>query len=335
MGRFLTDVVGYANCVPVAGSVEFHAADGIGRTPGAAAGAGRPTRATPGTYTVDQLARLLEVAAPHGRGAARPASIRRSSACRCWRGAWPSCISALARAHRQPGLRPRAGAGRRPAGAGRQTVRDECTRTLALLEAAPRRPGRPLAGALAERSARRRRPSCSRASTRVARAAPAGLKTRCTATCTWGRCWSAATTSSSSTSRASRSAASTSGAPSTARCATSPACCARSTTRATPRCTRSRQGAAELERLAPWPGVGSGRCARPSCATYREVAQAGGLYGEPGRFDGRRHAARPVRAGKGALRAALRNRQPARLGRRAAAPASPRWPASTDLTPED
>ena len=61
----------------------------------------------------------------------------------------------------------------------------------------------------------------------------------------------------------------------------------------------------------------------------RQAAVDGGLHADapPSR---RRGAARPVRAREGAVRAALRARQPARLGRRCRCRASPRWPAIPD-----
>jgi maltose alpha-D-glucosyltransferase / alpha-amylase len=59
MGRHLTDVVGYANCVPVAGSVEFHADDGTVWTL-ALLQAQLPNQGDAWEYTVEQLVRLLE-----------------------------------------------------------------------------------------------------------------------------------------------------------------------------------------------------------------------------------------------------------------------------------
>jgi maltose alpha-D-glucosyltransferase/alpha-amylase len=45
------------------------------------------------------------------------------------------------------------------------------------------------------------------------------------------------------------------------------------------------QGAAEIERLAPLARSWERRVREAFLATYREVAQAGGLYGEPGGFE--------------------------------------------------
>ena len=62
MGRYLTDVVAYANCVPVAGSVEFHAGDGTVWTLALLQGQ-LTNQGDAWVYTVDQLARLLEAPA--------------------------------------------------------------------------------------------------------------------------------------------------------------------------------------------------------------------------------------------------------------------------------
>ncbi|MBK7768559.1 MAG: maltose alpha-D-glucosyltransferase [Sulfuritalea sp.] len=59
MGRFLTDAVGFEHCVPVAGSVDFHAANGAVYTV-ALLQAQVENQGDAWTYTVDRLARLLE-----------------------------------------------------------------------------------------------------------------------------------------------------------------------------------------------------------------------------------------------------------------------------------
>ena len=59
MGRFLTDVVGFEHCVPVAGSVDFHATDGAVYTL-ALLQAQVENQGDAWTYTVERLARLLE-----------------------------------------------------------------------------------------------------------------------------------------------------------------------------------------------------------------------------------------------------------------------------------
>jgi maltose alpha-D-glucosyltransferase/alpha-amylase len=59
MGRFLTDVVGYANCVPVAGSLDYRGADGSVFTL-ALLQAQVTHQGDAWSTTVDQLARLLE-----------------------------------------------------------------------------------------------------------------------------------------------------------------------------------------------------------------------------------------------------------------------------------
>jgi maltose alpha-D-glucosyltransferase/alpha-amylase len=59
MGRFLTDVVGFKHCVPVAGSIDFHATDGAVYTL-ALLQAQVTNQGDAWSHTVDQLARLLE-----------------------------------------------------------------------------------------------------------------------------------------------------------------------------------------------------------------------------------------------------------------------------------
>jgi len=59
MGRFLTDVVAYDHCVPVAGSVDFHAADGSVTTLALLQGQ-LNNQGDAWVYTVDQLTRLLD-----------------------------------------------------------------------------------------------------------------------------------------------------------------------------------------------------------------------------------------------------------------------------------
>ncbi|MDQ2779354.1 MAG: putative maltokinase, partial [Pseudomonadota bacterium] len=59
MGRFLTDVVAYENCVPVAGSVDYHGADGSVWTL-ALLQAQVMNQGDAWTFTVDQLAQVLE-----------------------------------------------------------------------------------------------------------------------------------------------------------------------------------------------------------------------------------------------------------------------------------
>ena len=59
MGRFLTDVAGFEHCVPVAGSIDFHATDGAVYTL-ALLQAQVMNQGDAWTHTVDQLVRLLE-----------------------------------------------------------------------------------------------------------------------------------------------------------------------------------------------------------------------------------------------------------------------------------
>ena len=108
---------------------------------------------------------------------------------------------------------------------------------------------------------------------------------------------------------------STSAAPSTAHCAMWPACCARSTTRATPHCTRRPGRRRDRAAGARGPALGAAS-ARRLPRDLSRVARAAACM-RTRRLRGRL-AARPLRAREGALRAALRDRQPARLGRRAA-----------------
>ena len=128
MGRFLTDVVGYANCVPVAGSVEYHAADGSVWTL-ALLQAQVANQGDAWSFTVDQLARLLE-----SLGARAPATRPRTAS-----GGMVERMQvlarriaelhvALARRTGDRGLRPRAGRRRRPAALGRDGARRMPTR---------------------------------------------------------------------------------------------------------------------------------------------------------------------------------------------------------------
>ena len=174
MGRYLTDVVAYAHCVPVAGSVDFQAADGSVWTL-AVLQAQLTNQGDAWGHTVDQLARLLEsppVANAAGGAADAEAPVDRVQVL-AQRVA--ELHLALARRTGQPAFEPEpvepADLRRWAAG-----VRDECARTLALLEA--RRGGwsAPLAG-LADQVLRARPALLARAD-RVEQAAAVGLKTR-------------------------------------------------------------------------------------------------------------------------------------------------------------
>ncbi|MEO5732651.1 MAG: putative maltokinase, partial [Rubrivivax sp.] len=63
MGRYLTDKVAYANCVPVAGNIDYHAADGTVWTL-AILQAQVTNQGDAWTFAVDQLAQVLEHSAP-------------------------------------------------------------------------------------------------------------------------------------------------------------------------------------------------------------------------------------------------------------------------------
>lgn len=173
MGRHLTDVVGYAHCVPVVGSVEFHADDGTVWTL-ALLQAQLTNQGDAWVQTVDQLARLLEsppVAEAEGGGEAEaPVDRVRVLAQRV-----AELHLALARRTGQPAFEPvpvEAADLRRWSAA----VREECTRTLALLDA--QRGGWP--APLAELADRvlRARPALLARVDLAEQAAAVGLKTR-------------------------------------------------------------------------------------------------------------------------------------------------------------
>jgi maltose alpha-D-glucosyltransferase/alpha-amylase len=130
MGRYLTDVVAYANCVPVAGSVDFHAADGTLWTL-AVLQAQLSNQGDAWTFAVDQLARQLEAPLlPVTEQVAVEAPVERIQVL-ARRVA--ELHLALARRTGQPAFEPE------PVTAldlqrWAQAVRDECSRTLALLD---------------------------------------------------------------------------------------------------------------------------------------------------------------------------------------------------------
>ena len=90
MGRFLTDVVGFEHCVPVAGSIDFYATDGAIYTL-ALLQAQVTNQGDAWSHTVDQLARLLESYC-HTTMSLRYTTIlaRWSNACKCWRAVSPN-----------------------------------------------------------------------------------------------------------------------------------------------------------------------------------------------------------------------------------------------------
>ncbi len=129
MGRYLTDVVAYAHCVPVAGSVDFHATDGTVWTLAVLQGQ-ITNQGDAWLYMVDQLARQLEspaLAATRQDIVDPPVERIEVLARRV-----AELHLALARRTGNPDFEPE------PVQAQDMqrwttTVRDECTRTLALL----------------------------------------------------------------------------------------------------------------------------------------------------------------------------------------------------------
>ncbi|HSW03172.1 maltose alpha-D-glucosyltransferase [Aquabacterium sp.] len=172
MGRHLTDVVAYANCVPVAGSVDYHAADGTVWTL-ALLQAQLTNQGDAWVYVVEQLKRLLEAPAeiaPDDSGA--EASVERIQVL-AQRVA--ELHLALARRTGRPAFDPE------PVQAADlqhwcALVREECQRSLALIE--ERRSSWAIAvDELALRVSQARDSLLARIDS-AALAAPVGLKTR-------------------------------------------------------------------------------------------------------------------------------------------------------------
>jgi maltose alpha-D-glucosyltransferase / alpha-amylase len=173
MGRFLTDVAGYAHCVPVAGSVEYRSADGTVWTL-AMLQAQVENQGDAWSFTVDQLVRLLESL---GAEAAAPDEGIRAMARRMQVLAQrvAELHVALARRSGDAAFDPE------PVQAAdlerwSRTVQDECRRTLELL--ARRRgswaePLAALAGRVLDAA-----PKLGARMARAAAMAPAGVKTR-------------------------------------------------------------------------------------------------------------------------------------------------------------
>ncbi len=173
MGRFLTDVVDFKHCVPVAGSVEFHGNDGSVWVL-ALLQAQVSNQGDAWTYAVDQVVRMLEAqrsvvdAAQGGADAIveRAQVLARRVA---------ELHVALSRRTGTPAFDPE------PVLAAdlvswSAAVRDECRHTLELLAQRRATLAEPLA-ALATRVANAA-PALTAGIARVASAAPAGLKTR-------------------------------------------------------------------------------------------------------------------------------------------------------------
>jgi maltose alpha-D-glucosyltransferase/alpha-amylase len=170
--------------VPVAGSVEFHAADGKVWTL-ALLQAQVTNQGDAWVQTVDQLARLLEAppVADADGGAAADAPVDRLQVL-AQRVA--ELHLALAGRTGQPAFEPEP-VEAADLHAGPPTVREECTRTLALLDAQRAAWSAPLAELLADQVLACEPALLARAD-RVAHAAPVGLKTRLHGDLHLGRC---------------------------------------------------------------------------------------------------------------------------------------------------
>jgi len=171
MGHFLTDIVGFKHCVPVAGSVEFHAADSSVWTL-AILQAQVINQGDAWSSTVDQLARLLEMqgSVDDDPGVAAMADRIQVLARRV-----AELHLALARQTGTPAFDPEpimaVDVGRWAA-----AVRDECRRTLDLLSRRHTTWAEPLSS-LAARVIDAA-PLLSERAEQVSRTAPVGLKTR-------------------------------------------------------------------------------------------------------------------------------------------------------------
>jgi maltose alpha-D-glucosyltransferase/alpha-amylase len=173
MGRFLTDVVKYDHCVPVAGSVEFEAADGTTYTL-AMLQAQVTNQGDAWSLAVDQFARLLEAHGVMGEEGLDPAAALAERAQVLARRIAELHV-VLARRTGDPAFDPepvQAADLERWAAA----VRDECHHTLALLGERSSGWPEPLA-ALADRVVQAAPQLVGRIDA-VAQAAPVGLKTR-------------------------------------------------------------------------------------------------------------------------------------------------------------
>ena len=172
MGRYLTDVVAFRHCVPVAGSVEFHASDGTVWTLAVLQGQ-ITNQGDAWLYMVDQLARQLEspALAAIRRDLVEPPVERIEVLAQ----RIAELHLALARRTGNPAFEPEPV---QPEDMQRWTaaVRDECTRTLDLLE---ERRGT-WAAPVSELAARviQTRAALFSIIDRVKDAAPVGLKTR-------------------------------------------------------------------------------------------------------------------------------------------------------------
>jgi maltose alpha-D-glucosyltransferase/alpha-amylase len=172
MGRYLTDVVAYANCVPVAGRVDFNDADGAIWTL-ALLQEQVTNQGDAWAYTLGQLARLLEAPARTVSDVAiaePPVERFQALAQRV-----AELHLALARRTGRSAFEPEPMQAR-DLHAWTQAVRTDCTRTLALLETRSVTWAAPLNGLAAR--VLKARPDVLAIIDRVARTAPLGLKTR-------------------------------------------------------------------------------------------------------------------------------------------------------------
>jgi len=284
MGRYLTDVVPYANCVPVAGSVDFHAANGAVWTLAVLQGQ-LVNQGDAWAFTVDQLTRTLEAqvqADAAGDTIAAPVERVQVLARRV-----AELHVALAQRTGTPAFEPE------PIEAGdlqrwAKTVRDECVRTLALLDQQRQSWPAPLSE-LATQVLQARPALLARIDT-VAQAQPLGLKTRVHGDLHLEQVlicrddffiidFEGEPQRSFEERRAKQSAL------------RDVAGMLRSFDYARHTALHQvAQGAGELERLAPVARRWERQVREAFLATYREVALAGGLYGAAGDFE----AAKPL-----------------------------------------
>jgi len=221
VGRFLTEVARFPNCVPVAGAIEYTAADGTPMTLALLQGY-VANQGDGWNYTLAYLERFFEAQ----RGAAEPPAADVHGTYLALAHTLGTRTAELHRALSQrtgnPAFDPE------PVAADdlahwKQRVREEAATTFELLERRRSQfptPARDEMLALLEKRHKllARVDACPQPGRGAA------------------RCCSTRTTSSSSTSKASRRGRSPSAGSSTRRCATWPGCCARSTTRSGPRC---------------------------------------------------------------------------------------------------
>ncbi|TMI02287.1 MAG: hypothetical protein E6H46_11000, partial [Betaproteobacteria bacterium] len=253
IGRYLTDVVQFAHCVPVAGSVEYVAEDG--RTATLALVQKYVYNQGSGwDYTLNYLDRFFEDisreattvtgADVHGGYTALARTLGMRTA---------ELHAAFAQNTGDPAFDPVPLAAPEVA-AWTERLRDEATRVLDRLDAMRFRSSRAPMPIACWRSVT----SCSRGSRPMPTTTVKASRHVCTGIIIWGRCCSCRTISSLSTSRASHRERWRRGRRSTRRSRTLRACCARSTMRCTPRCSSSSPNARTRAKRSS-PPAGSGR----------------------------------------------------------------------------